>query len=168
MQQNFQQSSMYRSYHSHIIPSYLHDRPKSVIIHCLDRRTNSSKFLADNIHYVDSVFEVEKTSGSKHRVDFGISSSEQMLLALANIGLDTTYHANIFFCHLHPPISMAMEQTPSYKVHISPQTPKHSKTTFIRPLTIEKICQSQIQRHTPRLRAVPLQLICKYTQECVN
>ena len=80
MLQNFQQSSMYRSYHSHI-PSYLHDRPRSVIIHCLDRRTNSSKFLADSIHDIDSekgVFEVEKTSGSKHRVNFGISSSQQM------------------------------------------------------------------------------------------
>ena len=62
--QNFQQFSMYRSYHSHI-PSYLHDRPRSVIIHCLDRRTNSAKVLADNIHDIDSeegVFEVEKTS----------------------------------------------------------------------------------------------------------
>ena len=79
MLQNFQQSSMYRSYHSHI-PYYLHDRPRSVIIHCLDRRTNSSKILADKIHDIDSengVFEVEKTSGTKHRVDFGIRSSEQ-------------------------------------------------------------------------------------------
>ena len=71
---------MYHSYHSHI-PSYLHDQPRSVIIHCLDRRTNSSKFLANSIHDINSekgVFEVEKTSGSKHRVDFGISSSQQM------------------------------------------------------------------------------------------
>ena len=78
--QNFQQSSMYRSYHSHIL-SYLHDQPRSVIMHCLDRKTNSSISLADNIHDIDSekgVFEVEKISGSKHRVDFGISSLEQM------------------------------------------------------------------------------------------
>ena len=70
---------MYHSYHSHI-PSYLHDRPRSVILHCLDRQTNSSKILANNIHDIDSekgVFEAEKTSGSKHRVDYGISSSEQ-------------------------------------------------------------------------------------------
>ena len=71
---------MYRLYHSHSL-SYLHDRPKSDTIHCLDRQTNSSKILADNIHDVDSkngVFEVEKPYGSKHRVDFGISSSEPM------------------------------------------------------------------------------------------
>ena len=71
---------MYRSYHSHI-PSYLHDRPRSIIIHCLDRRTNSAKILADNIHDVDSekgIFEIEKTSGSKNRVHFGTSTSEQM------------------------------------------------------------------------------------------
>lgn len=71
---------MYCSYHSHI-PSYLHNRSRSVIIHCLDRRTNSAIILADNIHDIDGakgVFEVEKTSGSKHRIDFGISTLEQM------------------------------------------------------------------------------------------
>ena len=52
------------------------------------------------------------------------------LLALAKIGLDTTYHANTFFCHLHPPISMAMEQTPSnllakcVSLHRHPSTQK--------------------------------------------
>ena len=76
--QNFQQSSLYRSYHSHI-PSYLHDRPRSIIIHCLDRRTNSAKILANNIHEIDGGKEYLKSK--KHlevnRVDFGISNSDK-------------------------------------------------------------------------------------------
>ena len=42
---NFQQSSMYHSYHSHI-PSYLHDRPRSVIIHCTRLNLELSIFYA--------------------------------------------------------------------------------------------------------------------------
>ena len=104
---NYQQSSMYRSYHSHI-PSYLHDRPRSVIIHCLDRQTNSSKILADNTRDIDSekgVFEIEKTSGNKHRVDFGISRSEQINAFLHLQRLAQTPHTmQTFFCDLHSPI----------------------------------------------------------------
>lgn len=73
--QNYKQSSTYRPYHSHI-PSFLHNRPRSVIIHCLDRKTNSNKILPEHIHDIDfamGVFEVEKTSGRKHTVDFGIN-----------------------------------------------------------------------------------------------
>lgn len=71
--QNYQQSSEYRPYHEHI-PSYLHNRPRSIIIHCLDRKTNSSKILATDINDVDTdqgIFEIVKLSGKKHTVDFG-------------------------------------------------------------------------------------------------
>ena len=47
--ENSQQSSMYPSYHSHV-PSYLHNQPRSIIIHCLDRQTNSVKISAESIH----------------------------------------------------------------------------------------------------------------------
>ena len=78
--QNYQQSSLYRSYKS-FIPSYLHDRPRSVILHCLDRRTNSAKFSAESVHDVDKengIFEVEKTSGGRHTVNFGILNADNM------------------------------------------------------------------------------------------
>ena len=77
--QNYQQSSMYRSYQSYIAP-FLHNRPRSVILHCLDR-TNSSKILPQHVHDIDTaagIFEVEKTSGGKHMVDFGLESPSQM------------------------------------------------------------------------------------------
>ena len=78
--QNCQQSSFYRSYKS-FTPSYLHDRPRSVILHCLDRRTNSAKFSAESVHEMDEengVFEVEKTSGDRHTVNFGILNEDNM------------------------------------------------------------------------------------------
>ena len=70
--QNYQQSSLYRSYKT-FIPPYLHDCPRSVILHCLDRRTNSAKFSAESVHDIDKengVFEVEKTAGGRHTVNF--------------------------------------------------------------------------------------------------
>ena len=63
------------------ITSCLHDRPRSVIIHCLDRNTNSTKILVEHVHDIDSkkgVFEVETTSGSKQRIEFGICTLEEM------------------------------------------------------------------------------------------
>ena len=71
---------MYRSYQNHI-PPFLHNRPRSVIIHCLDRKTNSNKILPEHIHDIDfvmGIFEVEKTSGGKHMVDFGSKSHDQL------------------------------------------------------------------------------------------
>ena len=77
---NYQQSSQYRSYKS-FIPSYLHDRPRSVVLHCLDRKSNSTKFSAESIHDVDSekgIFEVEKASGHRYEVNFGKDTTEEM------------------------------------------------------------------------------------------
>ena len=71
--QNYQQSSEYRPYHQHI-PSYLHNRPRSTIIHCLERKTNSSKILSSQIIDVDAdkgIYEIVKESGKRHTVDFG-------------------------------------------------------------------------------------------------
>ena len=77
---NYQQSSQYRSY-KNFVPPYLHDRPRSVILHCLDRKSNSSKFPAESIHDVDSkkgIFEVEKASGCKYKINFGKDTTDQM------------------------------------------------------------------------------------------
>ena len=53
----------------------------SVILHGLDRRTNSAKFSAESVHDVDKengIFEVEKTSGGRHTVNFGILNADNM------------------------------------------------------------------------------------------
>ena len=140
--QNFQQSSMYRSFHSHV-PSYLHDRPRSVIIHCLDRKTNSAKILAEHVHDIDSekgVFEVEKTSGSKHRIDFGVSTSEEMPSCTCKDWLRHHIPCKQTLFLLSSPTDPLGNGTTSLKltcrVRISPQTPRYSMTTFRHPLII--------------------------------
>ena len=56
---NYEQCSANRKYKDSI-PSYLHNRPKAVILHCLDRRTNSSKFTSEDVSVVsEGVFEVQ-------------------------------------------------------------------------------------------------------------
>lgn len=72
------QLSSHRPY-KQSIPPYLHDRPHRVIVHCLDRKVKSSGFTATSVHDIDhdkGVFEVEKSSGSQHKVDFGSETGE--------------------------------------------------------------------------------------------
>jgi len=57
---NFEQSSMNRRYKD-CIPEYLHNRPKAVVLHCLDRKASSARFTATDVTITDSrkgVFEV--------------------------------------------------------------------------------------------------------------
>ena len=75
--QTYQQLSQYRQYKS-CIPPYLHDRPRSVILHCLERRTSSTKFSAQSLRVIDNdngTFEIDKTSGGKQTVDFGLKDN---------------------------------------------------------------------------------------------
>ena len=54
-----------------------------MILHCLDRKFNRSKFPAESIHDVDSkkgIFEVEKASGYKYKINFGRDTTDQMPL----------------------------------------------------------------------------------------
>jgi hypothetical protein len=78
--QNYKQSPQYRSY-KEFVPSCLHNRPRSVILHCLDRKTKSTKYSAHAIHDIDStngIFEVEKSSDSKQVVNFGVKEQTGM------------------------------------------------------------------------------------------
>ena len=45
---NYKQSSQYRAYNS-IVPDYLHDRPKTVISHSLERRAKALKYTTEDI-----------------------------------------------------------------------------------------------------------------------
>lgn len=73
---NYQMSHTYRSYNA-FVPTYLHDRPRAVILHCLERKTKSRKFTVEDVEIIDTtqgVFNVMGTSGVKHTVNFGKSS----------------------------------------------------------------------------------------------
>ena len=68
---NFEQSSMNRKYKD-CIPEYLHNRPKAVVLHCLDRKASSARFTAADVIITDSskgVFEV-KSGDNTYEVDF--------------------------------------------------------------------------------------------------
>ena len=69
--QNYKLSTEYRAY-SMDIPAYLQGRPRSVILHCLQRKAKCHKFTAEDIKKIDDdgIFEVYKTGGGKHRVNF--------------------------------------------------------------------------------------------------
>ena len=69
--QNYQMSGTYRAYKD-FIPSYLHGRPRNVILHCLSRM-NKAKFLQAQAVLTDTmqdIFEITKSSGGKHIVNF--------------------------------------------------------------------------------------------------
>ena len=60
------------------IPTYLHGRSQGIITHCLDRKVKNSGFTATSIHDIHlekGVFEIEKSSGTVHKVDFGIEDN---------------------------------------------------------------------------------------------
>ena len=76
---NFQMNPMYRAYSTHV-PSYLHGRPRNVIIHCLEREQRARKTLSpEDIISVDSergIFSVRGKSGYTHTVDFGTETEK--------------------------------------------------------------------------------------------
>ena len=70
---NHQMLPTYRAYNS-FVPPYLHGRPRQVIIHCLERKSNCQKYNKEDITIQDAingVFAVKGSSGKPYTVDFG-------------------------------------------------------------------------------------------------
>lgn len=70
---NYKQSDMYRTYRS-FVPSYLQGRPRSIVLHCLERRTKSLKYVSADVTVLDEAsgkFEVKGSSGKHHTIFFG-------------------------------------------------------------------------------------------------
>ncbi len=77
---NYMQSSQYRSYKSSV-PEYLRDRPKTTILHCLERKSKALKYVTDDIKVVDSkqgIFTIEGSKNKKHTINFGIENEDGM------------------------------------------------------------------------------------------
>ena len=73
---NYKQSGQYRTYNS-IVPDYLHDRPKTIISHCLQRRSKALKYTIEDVTPIDDkrgIFSVKGTSGKDHNVTFTLPS----------------------------------------------------------------------------------------------
>ena len=55
------------------IPKYLHNKPKAVILHCLDRKASSACFCSDDITDIDAtkgIFQVNSTNAHQYTVNF--------------------------------------------------------------------------------------------------
>ena len=76
--QNYKTSSTYHSYND-VVPPYLHDCPCSVILHCLERKSNSRKFNVEDVLTQDQqngIFTIKGSSENIYTVNFGGSSGE--------------------------------------------------------------------------------------------
>ena len=70
-------SETYRSYNS-FVPEFLRGRPRSVIIHCLQRMKKSQRFTNTDIEFrneTNGLFHLKSQSGKVHVVDFGITTN---------------------------------------------------------------------------------------------
>ena len=70
---NYKTSSTYRSYND-VVPPYLHDCPRSVILHCLERKSNSRKFNVEDVLTQDQqngIFTIKGSSENIYTVNFG-------------------------------------------------------------------------------------------------
>ena len=77
---NYKQLSQYRSYKSFIhVPEFLHGRPRSVIIHCLERRSRSLKYTTEDVCLIsddEGTFTVKGSNSNHHCVSFGMNSTD--------------------------------------------------------------------------------------------
>ncbi|XP_065886945.1 uncharacterized protein [Dysidea avara] len=67
---NYKQSDMYGTYKS-FVPSYLQARPRSVILHCLERHSKALKYISSDVTVFDETtgkFEVKGSSEKRHTV----------------------------------------------------------------------------------------------------
>jgi len=117
--QNYQQLSQYRAYKD-FVPMYLHNRPRSVIMHCLDRKAKGEKFPAHSVQDINGeagIFEVEKESGSKKTVDFGICSEENMPACTCKDWLRFHMPCKHFFAVFQHRANWQWEQLPQSYLH---------------------------------------------------
>ena len=78
--QNYRQSTQYRSYKS-FVPDYLCGRPRSTILHCLERKTKALKYSLCDTSVIDlenGKFTVKGTKSKIHTIDFGTGNEDHM------------------------------------------------------------------------------------------
>ncbi|XP_065894780.1 uncharacterized protein [Dysidea avara] len=69
--QNLKGSPMYREYND-VVPNYLHGKPRSVVLHCLERKARSNRYDDEDIVLSDEdgIFKIKKLDTFKHTVNF--------------------------------------------------------------------------------------------------
>ena len=76
---NLKTAEWYRRYND-FVPHFLRGRPRSVILHCLDRQSRSNKYHDEDLidGEKEGVFIIQRKDGAQYMVDFGRNSQEQM------------------------------------------------------------------------------------------
>lgn len=76
---NLKASEWYRRYND-FVPGFLRGRPRSIILHCLNRQSRSNKYSDQSLSKgeEEGVFMIQKKDGSHYVVNFGRNSHEQM------------------------------------------------------------------------------------------
>ena len=77
---NYMQTNEYRKYKS-IVPEYLQDRPRSTILHCLERKPKSCKYTKDEVlptDMVQGIFQIKKSESKTYTVSFGFNTNDKM------------------------------------------------------------------------------------------
>ena len=90
---NFEQSSVNRRYKDEI-PKDLHNKPKAVILHCLDHKASTACFCSDDVTDIDAtkgIFQVNSTDAISTQLT--LASPHAAVL----IGRSITTPASIFF-----------------------------------------------------------------------
>ena len=74
--ENYQMSSNYRTY-KNIVPEFLQDRPRNLILHCLERKQKSRKFCESDIQCTDEKSGMFNVMGTTtYHIDFGVKSGK--------------------------------------------------------------------------------------------
>ncbi len=83
---NVQVSEWYRKYKDSV-PSFLHGRPRNVVLHCLDRQAKGRKYDKADITMLEEegCFAVNKSSGGTHRVEFGSNTDSAARIGYVGI-----------------------------------------------------------------------------------
>ena len=75
---NLKACEWYRQYND-VVPDFLRGRPRSVILHCLERQSRSKEYKDEELREeeMEGVFIIQGKDGAQYVVDFGRNSQEQ-------------------------------------------------------------------------------------------
>ena len=76
---NVKASDWYRTYNN-FVPAYLRDRPRSVVLHCMNRQSRGNKYTDKDLSLGEGegIFLIQKKDGSQQVVNFGKNSQDNM------------------------------------------------------------------------------------------
>ena len=127
--QNYAMATAYRPYNDNI-PDFL-DRPRKVVLHCMDWMRKSSKFKHDDIQTEnsDGRFQFTSASGKVQKVDFGKETGVPSCTCVDWMRFHIPYK------HFFAIFSNELSHPHTSQVHCYPVTKKHCWVHLQKPMT---------------------------------